>query len=493
MPVKQVLELAMERGEALTFDDVLLVPMESRVVPSEVNLETKLSSNISLKVPLISADMDTVTGYEMAREMAMQGGIGFLWKSCIEEQEKAVDRVKYTLNAKIDNPITIRGEQTREDVLEKLAEYENRFSSLVVVNSERKVVGLVTGDRIQFADKGMFVRDFMVNNPVTSRENLDTNRAYDFMKKQKISKLILIDSKGRLEGLYCFKDVQSIIEGGGSYNRDKRGQLRIGANVGIKDFERVERLLRKNCDVLLVGTAHGHSKNVMETVEEIKRSFKELYDFNIIAGNVATYDGASALFESGADAVKVGIGPGSICTTRVVAGVGIPQITAIYEAVRAGKEYRKPVIADGGIRNSGDITKALATGASSVMMGSVFAGTGEAPGDFIISRGQRFKTYRGMGSLGAMTKGSGDRYPQGEKLVPEGVEGAIPFKGPVSEIIFQYLGGLRSGMGYVGARDISDLQERARFIRVTNAGQIEGKPHDIEIIKGAPNYSGGTE
>ncbi|MCK4649792.1 IMP dehydrogenase [Candidatus Pacearchaeota archaeon] len=486
-----VLEKAGEEGLALTFDDVLLVPAYSDVVPANVDLNTNLTSDISLKIPLISADMDTVSGADMARAMALQGGIGFLWKSSLEEQVFAVEDVKNTLNRKIDKPISVGSNKTKRDVLKILERYQNRFSSLVVVDEDRRVVGLVTGDKTRFAKDESLVRDFMVEDVIVSGEDTSVLGAYNLMKKSMVPKLILTDSEGRLAGMYCFGDVKSIIEGDRNlYNVDARGQLRVGANIGVNDLERAERLLRKGCDVLLIGTAHGYSKNVIETVKAVRDNFKGKYDFGLVAGNVATYEGARALFEAGADAVKVGIGPGSICTTRVVAGAGVPQMTAIYEVVRAAKEFGRYVIADGGIRYSGDIVKAMGAGASCVMMGSVFAGAEEAPGESMKVGGQKFKSYRGMGSQGAMKDNlsSLERYSQKTgKMVPEGVEGMVPYKGKVCEIIFQYLGGLRSGMGYVGAKNILELQ-KAKFNRVTNAGQVEARPHDVEIIKKSSNY-----
>ncbi len=484
-----ILRDAEEKGLGLTFDDVLLVPRRSEVVPVDIDLETRISGNFKMRIPLVSSDMDTVTGSEMARAMAMRGGLGFLWKSDVESQVKAVDDVKYTLNKKIKSPITVRANQTKEDVESILSKYDNRFSSLVVVDPNEKVVGLVTRDRTALSGMKDKVRSFMVENPVTADSNISVKEAYKIMIEDKVPKLVLVNSDMTLGGLYCFKDVRGVVEGNvGGYNLDCNGQLRVGANVGIRDMGRVRRLLEKKCDVLLIGTAHGHSKNVIDTVKEIRRTFDNSYKFSLVAGNVATYEGAKELFEAGADAVKVGIGPGSICTTRVVAGVGVPQVSAIYVASRAAKECGGYIIADGGIRNSGDVVKAISAGADAVMMGSVFAGTRESPGEVIVREGQRFKSYRGMGSLGAMKdySGSRERYSQiSGKLVPEGVEGRVPFKGSVEDILDKYAGGLQSGMGYIGAKDIGALKARGNFIRVTGAGQIEGRPHDIAIIKEA--------
>jgi IMP dehydrogenase len=503
MGIKPVLEKAEKQGFGLTFDDVLIKPRMSKVVPSKVSLETMLSSNIPLHIPLVSADMDSVTEEEMARELAMQGGIGFLWKHPFATQQAQwVKNVKLTLNAKIDTPVSINQNKELKDVRKTLSRYNNRFSTLIVVDDNKRVVGLVTGHRTQFAREGQAVREFMLKNPVTSQEDFDFKGAYDFMRKERIGKLILVDSNKRLKGLYCFSDVKSLIEGiNPLYNRDRRGQLRVGANVGVCTREnsgefdnRVEKLLRNRCDVLLVGTAHGHSENVINTVKHLKTNFTK-HKFDLVAGNVATYEGAKDLFEAGADTVKVGVGPGSICTTRVISGCGVPQITAIYESAKAASEEEKHIIADGGIRYSGDITKALGAGAHSVMLGSLFAATEESPGKIEhFEGGQRYKTYRGMGSLSAMKDLNmiGDRYAQVTqdkgKVVPEGVEGRVPLVGKVGGVVYQLVGGLRSGMGYVGAKNIKELHSLAEFIRVSGAGSREGHPHDITITEETPNY-----
>jgi IMP dehydrogenase len=478
--------------ESITFEDILLDPGYSRVVPADVNLETKLTENISLKIPLISADMNTVTEDRLATEIARQGGIGFLWKHPdINVQVDWVNKVKYNLNALIDKPITIFEDQTLDDVQETLTHYGNRFSSLVVLNRDNKVVGLVTGDKTQFATRGDKVKSFMVKEPITSdlEANLDINQAYHFMKSRKIGKLILVNREGELKGLYCFKDVKSIVEGENSmYTRDERGQLRVGANIGVKDLERAEKLLEARCDVILVGTAHGHSKNVVETVVELKKSFSK-YNFSIVAGNVATYEGAKALFQAGADCVKVGLGPGSICTTRIVTGAGVPQVTAVYNASRAARELGKYIISDGGIKSSGDIAKILAVGANSVMIGNLFAGCEESPGEKTMHGGKIFKAYMGMGSEAVMKqyKDARQRYSQPEKFVSEGVEGLVPYTGPISEVIFQLTGGVKSGMGYVGAANIPELQIKASFNRPSTSGKRESHP-DIKLSKEPLNY-----
>jgi len=484
-----------KKFSGLTFDDVTIEPARSRVVPRDVSLETFLAPDLQMHIPLVSADMDSVTEADMARKLAMEGGIGFLWKSpSIEEQVKWVDEVKYTFNAKIENPITVREDDNFKQVKETLAKYSNRFSSLVVLNKQGKVVGLLTRDRSQFASDNNIARDFMVENPLTTTKDLDVDDAYRFMKKARVAKLILVSRDGELKGLYTFKDVKEIVEGRTPmFNRDVNGRLRVGANVGVNDYERVQKLLEAKCDVLLVGTAHGDSENVIKTVREIRRNFKK-YDFSLVAGNAATYQGAVDLLKAGADAVKVGLGAGTICTTRIVAGVGVPQLTAVYNVARATRRYGKVAIADGGIRYSGDIVKALAAGASCVMLGKLFAEADEAPGEIITDRnGVRYRKYRGMGSLGAMIEHqTAARYKQQgvapEKLVPEGVEAAVPLKGSVSEIVYQLVGGIKSGFGYIGASNIGELEQRAHFIRLTNAGITESHPHDIEVIKEAPNY-----
>jgi len=494
--------------EALTFDDVTLRPLRSRILPSEVNLETRLSRNIPLNAPLVSADMDTVTEYDMAIELAKQGGIGFLWKDpSIENQENNVDRVKYAFNARIDNPVCINENQTLGEVAELLGKYDHRFSSLIVLDSNGKVVGLLTKDKTQFSIRNSEkVRDFMIRNPITTGRSFNLHQAYDFMRKSQVAKLILVNPDGTPKGLYCWKDVEDIVEKmTPTYNRDKRGQLRVGANVGVmgktreekkRFYERVERLLLRHCDVILVGTAHGDSDNVINTVRELKRYFSRRYDFDVIAGNVATAEGAKDLCEAGADGVKVGVGPGSICTTRVISGCGIPQITAVYEASSVAARFGVPVNSDGGIKFSGDIPKALGAGASSIMIGSLFAATEESPGEIIIHKGKKYKEYRGMGSLGAMkdSQDAAERYGQKkvpkDKLVSEGIEGRVPLRGSVGEVIFQLMGGLRAGMGYLGAMSIEEVHKRARFMRVSNAGLRESHPHDVEIITEAPNYKG---
>jgi len=495
-PRDRFFEFFNRRHETLTFDDVSLKPARSKVVPRDVSLETWLTPEIPLHIPLVSADMDTVTETDMAIKLAMEGGLGFLWKHPdVKIQEGWVQRVKYAFNAMIDKPITVFDDQTMKDAYSTLAKYGNGFSSLVVLNRAGKVVGLLTRDRSQFAGESDLVSRFMVENPHTITRAMSVDLAYKYMKKHRVAKLIVVDKDRGLRGLYTFKDTKQIVEGRTPmFNRDKNGRLRVGANVGVNDFEKAEKLLKAGCDILLVGTAHGDSENVINTVREIKRSFRREYDFGLVAGNVATYQGACDLIKAGADAVKIGIGAGTICTTRVVAGVGVPQLTAIYDCAKAARKYGKTAIADGGIRTSGDIVKALVAGADCVMIGSIFASTNESPGEVITDKnGARFKVYRGMGSLGAMIENqTAFRYQQegagAEKFVPEGIEGAVPLKGSLSEVVYQLVGGTKSGFGYVGAKNIQQLAGRAVPIRITSAGIVEGHPHDVIMVKEAPNY-----
>lgn len=478
--------------KGLTFDDVLMVPSHSKVVPSEVVLETRLTKNISMPAPLISADMDTVTESAMAITLAKNGGIGIIHRNMsIDKQSDMIDEVKYTLNAYIENPICLMPDHTLRLLNSKMEEYGSRFSSFIITDRDGTLQGLITKDKTKFFDDdSIHLRDIMVDAFSIDR-SVDVNEAYRIMKEQRISKLIITDPDKKVIGLYCWSDVSDIVKGiNPIYNRDSKGQLRVGASIGVHDYERAEALLKKNVDVLLVGTAHGHSENVGETVRELKNNFGD-YQFDVIAGNVATAEGAKYLADSGADAIKVGVGPGSICTTRIVAGVGVPQITAIMEAAES---YGVPVIGDGGIRYSGDIVKAIVAGAETVMIGSMFGGTEESPGETIIYQGEKFKAYRGMGSEGAMKdhQGSRERYKQGEKFVPEGIEGMVSLKGTAEDIIFQLLGGLRSGMGYAGSRTIEELRQ-AEFIQITGAGLRESHPHDITITKEAPNYNRGDK
>lgn len=475
--------------EGLTFDDVLLIPAYSEVHPRETNISTKLTRNISLNIPLISACMDTVTEARMAIAMAREGGIGIIHKNMpAQKQASEVDKVKRSEHGVIVDPIYLGPDHKVADALDLMARYH--ISGVPIVDGT-KLIGILTNRDIKFEDN--------YEKPVTevmTKENLITapvgttlDEAKKIMGKYKIEKLPLVDKDFNLKGLITLKDIEKSRQYPNSA-KDSKGRLLAGAAVGVGpgSLERVGLLYEAGVDVVVVDAAHGHSRGVIETVKKIKANFPQL---ELIAGNVATGEGALALIEAGADAVKVGVGPGSICTTRVVAGVGVPQITAIYEAARVAREKGVPVIADGGIRYSGDIVKAIAAGADSVMIGSLFAGTEESPGEMEIYQGRSFKVYRGMGSLGAMRAGAADRYFQeaSQKLVPEGIEGRVPYRGPLSETVFQLVGGLRAGMGYCGVKTIAELQTKTRFVRITSAGLTESHPHDVNITKEAPNYT----
>jgi IMP dehydrogenase len=477
-------------GEGLTFDDVLLLPGRSEVLPKDVKVNTLLTRKIKLNIPLISASMDTVTEARMAIAMAREGGIGIIHKNMsIEKQALEVDRVKRSEHGIITDPFSLTRYHDVSDALELMERYH--ISGVPIIEEDRKLVGIITNRDIRFeTDTSKKIDEVMTKeNLVTAKVGITMDEALETMKKHKIEKLPIVDDDYKLVGLITIKDIEKLIEYPNSA-RDESGRLLVGAAVGVTDdvLDRVAALVKAKVDVVVVDTAHGHSVGVIETVKRIKKEFPDL---QVIAGNVATYEATVELIEAGADAVKVGIGPGSICTTRVVTGVGVPQITAIINCAKAAKNYGVPIIADGGIKYSGDITKALAAGASSVMIGSLFAGTKESPGEEELYEGRRFKVYRGMGSLSAMKSGSSDRYFQEstKKFVPEGVEGRVPYRGPLGDVVYQLIGGLKSGMGYVGAKDIKELQEKARFIKITNASLIESHPHDVYITKEAPNYS----
>jgi IMP dehydrogenase len=478
--------------EGLTFDDVLLIPAKSEVLPKDVKLETTLTDTLKLNIPIISAGMDTVTEAAMAIAIARQGGLGIIHKNMsIEQQAEMVDQVKRSENGVITDPFFLTPEHQVYDAEHLMSKY--RISGVPIVNNkeEQKLVGIITNRDLRF------IEDYSIKiDKVMTKENLITapvgttvEEAGRILQKHKIEKLPLVDDKGILKGLITIKDIEKVIEFPNAA-KDHQGRLLVGAAVGVtKDvMKRVEMLVKSNVDCIVVDTAHGHSKGVLDTVRLIRKEFPKL---NIIAGNVATAEGTRELFEAGADVVKVGIGPGSICTTRVVAGVGVPQITAIYDCATEARKHGKAIIADGGIKYSGDIVKALAAGGHAVMLGSLLAGTSESPGETEIYQGRRFKVYRGMGSIGAMEKGSKDRYFQEEnkKFVPEGIEGRVPYKGPLADTIYQLVGGIRSGMGYCGAKNLEELREHSQFIRMTGAGLRESHPHDIQITKEAPNYS----
>ncbi len=475
---------------ALTFDDVLLVPQSSQVVPREVTVDTVLVRGIALSIPIVSSAMDTVTESHMAVAIAREGGIGFVHKNLsIAGQAREVARVKKSESGMIVAPITIDSGARVADVRELMRKYE--ISGIPVVDHEQ-LVGIVTARDLRFVeDTRLNVRDVMTTTVVTAAEGITLAEAKALLQKHRIEKLPVVDGDGKLKGLITIKDIQKS-EQHPFATKDALGRLRVGAAVGVgkERLERTAALVEAGVDVLVVDTAHGHSQGVIDAVREIRHHFTEL---PLVAGNIATAEATAALIAAGVDAVKVGIGPGSICTTRVVSGVGVPQLTAVLDCAREAKKHGVPVIADGGVRFSGDVVKALAAGASSVMIGSLLAGTDEAPGEVVLYQGRSYKSYRGMGSIGAMQDGSADRYFQEQtseplKLVPEGVEGLVPYKGAMSTTVAQLIGGLRSGMGYVGASDLASLCERARFVRITQAGGRESHVHDVTVTKEPPNY-----
>lgn len=477
-------------GEGLTFDDVLLVPGRSEILPREVDISTNLTKNIKLNIPLISAGMDTVTESRLAIAMAREGGIGVIHKNMtIEKQALEVDRVKRSEHGIITDPFFLSPDHKVSDALELMERYH--ISGVPITEENGKLAGIITNRDIRFErDTEQKIDNVMTKeNLVTATRDISMDEALEEMKKYKIEKLLLVDEDYMLSGLITIKDIEKSIQYPNSA-KDSSGRLLAGAAVGVTEdmMERVDALVESKVDLIVLDTAHGHSKGVLEAVKRIKLEYPDL---QVIAGNVATAEATVDLIKAGADAVKVGIGPGSICTTRVVTGIGVPQITAVIDCAKAAKEYGVPVIADGGVKYSGDITKAIAAGASMVMIGSLFAGTVESPGEEELFEGRRFKTYRGMGSIAAMKQGSKDRYFQEDtkKLVPEGVEGRVPYKGPLGDVVFQLLGGVRSGMGYVGAENILQLHDKARFMKISGASLIENHPHDINMTKEAPNYS----
>ena len=482
--------------EGLTFDDLLLVPAYSQVLPRDVSLVTKFSRNITLNVPMVSAAMDTVTETVMAIAIAREGGIGVIHKNMsIEEQAKQVKAVKRAENGMILDPISITPDKTVADALALMAEY--KIGGIPVVNGENILVGIVTNRDLRF-EKAMEkkIHEVMTkDNLVTTSISTDLEDAAEILQKHKIEKLPVVDSNYKLVGLITYKDITKAKDKPFAC-KDEQGRLRVAAGIGVTgdSIERATALVEAGVDAIVIDTAHGHSKGVAEILKLVKKTFPQI---DVIVGNIATADAAKFLLEDGADGIKVGIGPGSICTTRIIAGVGVPQLSAIYEVAKALKGTGVPLIADGGLRYSGDIVKALAAGGSSVMMGSMLAGTEESPGETIIFNGRKFKGYRGMGSLSAMQKGSKDRYFQDveddiKKLVPEGIEARVPFKGTLNEVIYQMVGGLRSGMGYCGAENIEKLHD-AKFTRITAAGYTESHPHGVMITREAPNYSKGSE
>ncbi len=496
--------------DAITFDDVLLIPARSDFIPSEADTRTHLTRNIEINIPLISAPMDTVTESALAIALAQEGGIGIIHKNLpIEEQAREVEKVKRSENGVIVDPITLPPTATIGQARQLMHEYN--VSGIPIVNgtangsvdvnghvkrlrdfkSAPQVVGILTRRDLKYQDDDSKpIGEVMTKqNLITAADDVSLEEAERILYREKIEKLLLVNKNGQLAGLVTMRDIDKLHQYPNA-SKDKRGRLRVGAATGVLDFERVEALIAAEVDVITVDTAHGHSKNVLETVRQLKKK----YDIQIIAGNIATSEAAKDLIDAGADAIKVGIGPGAICTTRIVTGVGVPQISAIFNAVKVAEAAGVPVIADGGIRHSGDIAKAIAAGASACMMGSLFAGLHESPGELVIHQGRQYKTYRGMGSLGAMMKGSGDRYGQAgvkklNKLVPEGVEGLVPYRGMLSEFVYQLVGGVKAGMGYCGTKTIEGLRKEARFCRVTGASMVESHPHDIRITRESPNYT----
>ena len=476
--------------EGLTFDDVLLVPQKSEVLPKDVSTQTQLTKTIKLNIPLMSAGMDTVTDSKMAISMARQGGIGIIHKNMsIEAQALEVDKVKRSESGVIVDPFFLSKDHTIQDADDIMARY--KISGVPIVDGNNKLIGIITNRDIKFeADFTKKVDEVMTKeNLVTAREGINLVEAQQILKQHKIEKLPIVDGEGHLKGLITIKDIEKKIQYPNSA-KDSQGRLLCGAALGISAdlVDRVDALVKANVDVVVLDSAHGHSMGVINALKQVKERHPKL---QVIAGNVATAKATEDLIQAGADCVKVGIGPGSICTTRVVAGIGVPQVTAVMDCAEVGHKYGVPVIADGGIKFSGDIVKALAAGASICMMGSMFAGTEESPGETVLYRGRSYKTYRGMGSIGAMEKGSKDRYFQNDakKLVPEGVEGMVAYKGKAEDIVYQMIGGIRAGMGYCGAATIKDLMENAEFIKITAASLKESHPHDITITKEAPNYS----
>lgn len=477
--------------EALTFDDVTLLPDYSEILPAQTNVETRLTREITMGIPLLSAAMDTVTEAETAISVAREGGVGIIHRNMsIERQAQEVNKVKKSESGMIVDPVTVEPDQKIADVLQLMAKY--RISGVPVVKDGR-LVGIITNRDLRFeTNESLLVSEVMTkDNLVTAPVGISLEDSKRLLHKNRIEKLLVVDELGRLKGLITIKDIMKVKKYP-SACKDGFGRLRVGAAVGVgkETMARVAALKSVGVDVIAVDSAHGHSRNVLEAVKQVKAAFPEM---QVIAGNVATPEGAESLIKAGADAVKIGVGPGSICTTRIVAGVGVPQVTAIMECARVGRLYDVPVVADGGIKYSGDVVKALASGADCVMVGSLFAGTDESPGETILYQGRSYKVYRGMGSLGAMREGSRDRYFQEDvfepqKLVPEGIEGKVPYRGPITAVVHQLIGGLRAGMGYVGCANLGELRTKARMVRITSAGLRESHVHDVIITKEAPNY-----
>ena len=475
---------------AITFDDVLLVPSYSEVLPNQVSLKSRLSDKITLKVPIVSAAMDTVTEASLAIALARVGGLGFIHKNMpIEEQANQVNSVKRSENGMISDPVTLSKEHTLGEAKGMMAHY--KISGLPVVDNDNKLIGIITNRDVKYQeDLGLKVEEIMTkDNLIVSHKSTTLEEAKEILLKSRVEKLPIVDSENKLVGLITIKDIDNQLEYPNA-NKDGNGRLIVGAGVGVgaDTMDRVKALVEAGVDIIAVDSAHGHSEGVLEKIREIRAAYPDL---DIVGGNIVTAEAAKALIEAGANVLKVGVGPGSICTTRVVAGVGVPQLSAIYNVYEYARTQNVAVIADGGIKLSGDIVKAIASGAGAVMLGSLLAGTEEAPGDEIIFQGRKFKSYQGMGSLAAMKRGGKERYFQSEakKFVPEGIEGRVPFKGKLEEVIFQLSGGLRAGMGYCGAKDIESLQKDSKMVRITGSGLKESHPHDVIITQEAPNYS----
>lgn len=495
---KKVLAKAREDGLALTFDDVRLKTGYSEVLPQNVSTKTMFSKNVPLNIPIVSAAMDTVTGARLAIELAKLGGLGIIHRNLNPEaQAKQVAKVKHHLNGRIDNPIFMFEDDTIADIIKKKDEKAYSFTSFPIVDREGRLTGILTGNDFEFCtDSLKLARDVMSTGLLTASSDTTVEQAHRIMQEKKKKVLPLIDEYGFLKGMYVFSDVNRIITRSAEmYNVDSGGRLRVGAAVGVGEeaLLRVKLLVEKGVDVIVIDTAHGDSAAVLQTLKEIKSKFS----VDVVAGNISTAESAMRLIHAGADGIKIGQGPGSICTTRIIAGIGKPQVSAVYECALIAEKFGIPVCADGGMKYSGDIPIAIAAGANSVMMGSMLAGTEEAPGDVVFVNGRQWKSYRGMGSLGAMesNQGSRERYHQSAKanIVPEGVEGLVPYKGKLADVIFQYIEGFKRGMGYVGAKNISELQEKGEFDRITSSGLGESHPHDIKITRDAPNYSTGEE
>jgi IMP dehydrogenase len=480
--------------EGITFDDVLLIPQKSTVLPSAVDVKTRLTKKIELNIPLMSASMDTVTESKLAIAIAREGGIGIIHKNMsIANQALEVDKVKRSEQGLIVDPICLSKDDRVSEALKLMEKYQ--ISGIPIIDKDKKLIGILTNRDLRFEDDmNKKIEDVMtVEGLITGKEGISLDEAEKILKRYKIEKLPVVDENGILKGLITIKDIEKSVKYP-NRSRDDKNRLLAGAAVGITEdmMERVDALVDAKVDVIVIDTAHGHSRGVMEAVKKVKGKYKSL---QVIAGNVATAEATKELIEAGVDAVKVGIGPGSICTTRVVAGIGVPQMTAIYDCAKEADKYDIPVIADGGIKYSGDIPKAIAAGATVIMIGSLFAGTEESPGETMIYKGRSFKVYRGMGSVGAMAEGSKDRYFQedSKKLVPEGIEGRVPYRGKLSETIYQMIGGLRAGMGYCGTADIESLRKNGKFIKISGASLRESHPHDVQITKEAPNYSSSND